>query len=90
MRRLAEGLERLLTGISAVILMVLLAVVLMAVALRYFFATGLTGSEELAIWLYVGLISAGAPLTRCCGLRVLARREPQRCPCFKRRPPASR
>jgi tripartite ATP-independent transporter DctM subunit len=62
MHRLAEGLERLLTGISAMILAGLLAVVLTAVTLRYFFATGLTGSEELAIWLYVALVSVGAPL----------------------------
>lgn len=40
----------------------LLAVVLSAVVLRYGLGSGFLGSDELAIWLHVALVSAGAPL----------------------------
>ena len=55
-------LERGLGALCAAILAVLLAVVLSAVVLRYGFGSSFLGSDELAIWLHVALVSAGAPL----------------------------
>jgi len=48
---------------AAALLAVLLAVVLTNVTLRYVFATGFIGAEDLGIWLHVALIAVGAPLS---------------------------
>lgn len=37
--------------------------VLVTVCLRYFFSAGFIGAEDLGIWLHVGLIALGAPLS---------------------------
>lgn len=55
-------IETVLGALSAALLAALLIVVLTNITLRYGFNTGFTGSEELAIWLYVALIAFGAPL----------------------------
>lgn len=55
-------LERLLAVAGGVLLAVLLAVVLVAVAMRYSGAGGISGSDELATWLYIALIFVGYPL----------------------------
>jgi tripartite ATP-independent transporter DctM subunit len=60
--RLLRGLEGLLGLLCALLLAALLGVVLTAVALRYGFGGGLFGSDELAVWLNVALVAAGAPL----------------------------
>ncbi|WP_180898107.1 TRAP transporter large permease [Martelella soudanensis] len=61
--RLADGLETALGLLAAVILMAMLALVMAGVCLRYVFHTGVIGMEDLGIWLNIGLISAGLPLT---------------------------
>jgi tripartite ATP-independent transporter DctM subunit len=61
--RLLNAIESTLGGLAACVLAVLLASVLLSVCLRYFFATGFIGTEELGIWLHVALISLGAPLS---------------------------
>jgi len=61
--RILTGVESTLGVIAAGALLVLLAVVLTNVGLRYFLRTGFVGSEELAIWLHVALIAIGAPLS---------------------------
>lgn len=60
--RLLTGLERVLGGVAALILCVLLLLVLVNVALRYVFHTGFIGAEEAGIWLHLALISLAAPL----------------------------
>lgn len=60
---LLHVLEALLSAVCALLLGGLLCVVLTAVLLRYGFDTGLSGSEDLGIWLHVALIGIGAPLT---------------------------
>ncbi|WP_439273695.1 TRAP transporter large permease [Pseudochrobactrum sp. HB0163] len=59
---LLAGIENMLAALCAVLLGALLLIVLIAVILRYGFNTGLTGTEELAIWFYIALIAFGAPL----------------------------
>src|ERR1700745_3974810 len=54
--------ESVLQALGAAILAVLLVLVLTSVTLRYLFGSGLIWSEELAIWLNVVLVAAGAPL----------------------------
>ncbi len=61
--RLLKMIEDVLGALAGLILAVLLAVVLVSVALRYFFSTGFIGAEELGIWLHVALIALGAPLS---------------------------
>lgn len=61
--RILTGVESTLGVIAAGALLILLAVVLTNVGLRYFLRTGFVGSEELAIWLHVALIAIGAPLS---------------------------
>jgi tripartite ATP-independent transporter DctM subunit len=67
-RNVAGGLERVLGHLCAALLVVLLLVVLTAVVMRYGFGDGFVGSEDLAIWLHVALISLGAPLVLSGGL----------------------
>ncbi|MDH7797566.1 MULTISPECIES: TRAP transporter large permease subunit [unclassified Beijerinckia] len=62
----ARALKTLEAGLgyaAAALLAVLLVVVLVSVTLRYFFATGFIGAEDLGIWLHVALIAVGAPLS---------------------------
>lgn len=61
--RILTGVESTLGVIAAGALLILFAVVLTNVGLRYFLRTGFVGSEELAIWLHVALIAIGAPLS---------------------------
>lgn len=61
--RLLLMVEAVLGVICAIILAVLLCVVLITVLMRYGFNTGLSGAEDLGIWLHVALIGIGAPLT---------------------------
>lgn len=63
LERLLKLIENSLGALAGIILAVLLVVVLVSVILRYFFATGLVGSEDLGIWLHVALIALGAPLS---------------------------
>lgn len=62
-RRVAEGLEAALSTVAAIVLVVLLALVLVSVALRYLFATGMVGAEEAALWLFLLMVALGLPLT---------------------------
>ncbi|KQT70036.1 MULTISPECIES: TRAP transporter large permease subunit [unclassified Aureimonas] len=59
---LLGAFERLLRALCGLLLALLLAVVLLAVAMRYGWGAGLFGAEEAAIWLFVALIALGAPL----------------------------
>nr|WP_026304537.1 TRAP transporter large permease subunit [Kaistia granuli] len=60
--RWLRRLERGLGLVCALLLVALLGVVITAVILRYGFGGGFLGSDELAIWLHVALVAAGAPL----------------------------
>lgn len=60
--RLLKPVEASLGALCAASLAALLIVVLATVVLRYVFATGFHGSEDLGIWLYVALVAFGAPL----------------------------
>ncbi|RWR27716.1 TRAP transporter large permease subunit [Sinirhodobacter populi] len=64
----SRGIETVLGTAGALILAVLLALVTLSVTLRYVFSTGLTGSDELAVWLNVAMIAVGAPLALHSGL----------------------
>ncbi|SIR29764.1 TRAP transporter, DctM subunit [Rhizobium sp. RU20A] len=55
-------LEALLSGLAALLLAVLLALVITNAGLRYLLHVGLVGAEELAIWLQVAMIALAAPL----------------------------
>ncbi|MBW8792000.1 MAG: TRAP transporter small permease subunit, partial [Rhizobium leguminosarum] len=55
--------EAVLGIAAALVLAVLLFMVLVTVCLRYFFSAGFIGAEDLGIWLQVGLIALGAPLS---------------------------
>ncbi|WP_049734240.1 TRAP transporter large permease subunit [Rhizobium ecuadorense] len=61
--RLLRAIEAVLGIAAALILAVLLFMVLVTVFLRYFFGTGFIGAEDLGVWLHVGLIALGAPLS---------------------------
>ncbi len=60
--RVAGIMELGLSTCAAAILGLLLALVLASVGLRYLLATGLVGTEEVAIWLFLALIAVGMPL----------------------------
>jgi tripartite ATP-independent transporter DctM subunit len=60
--RLLRRLEAALGALCVLLLAALLGVVLTAVVLRYGFGGGFLGSDELAVWLNVALVAAGAPL----------------------------
>ncbi len=62
--RLLHRLETALSAASAALLGLLLVLVLVAVAARYGFATGLAGTEELALLLFCALVFLGAPLAQ--------------------------
>ncbi|MBP2551168.1 tripartite ATP-independent transporter DctM subunit [Neorhizobium galegae] len=57
------GFESVLSGLAAVLLFALLALVLINVTLRYVFQSGFIGAEDLGIWLHLALISVAAPLS---------------------------
>ncbi|MBP2487165.1 TRAP transporter large permease [Rhizobium leguminosarum] len=61
--RLLRAIEAILGIAAALVLAVLLLMVLVTVCLRYFFSAGFIGAEDLGIWLHVGLIALGAPLS---------------------------
>ncbi|MFF0949251.1 TRAP transporter large permease subunit [Rhizobium leguminosarum] len=61
--RLLRAIEAVLGIAAALVLAVLLSMVLVTVCLRYFFSAGFIGAEDLGIWLHVGLIALGAPLS---------------------------
>ncbi|NKM18673.1 TRAP transporter large permease subunit [Rhizobium laguerreae] len=61
--RALRAVEAVLGIAAAVVLAVLLFMVLVTVCLRYFFSAGFIGAEDLGIWLHVGLIALGAPLS---------------------------
>ncbi|MBY5547264.1 TRAP transporter large permease subunit [Rhizobium leguminosarum] len=61
--RALRAVEAVLGIAAAVVLAVLLSMVLATVCLRYFFSAGFIGAEDLGIWLHVGLIALGAPLS---------------------------
>jgi tripartite ATP-independent transporter DctM subunit len=61
--KLLRSIEGLLGALAALVLFLLLTAVLLSVTLRYLFATGFVGTEELGIWLHVAIISLGAPLS---------------------------
>jgi tripartite ATP-independent transporter DctM subunit len=61
--RALRVVEAVLGVAAALTLAVLLGVVLTSVFLRYFMSSGFLGAEDLGIWLHVGLISLGAPLS---------------------------
>lgn len=60
--RLEAGLRLVLGWAGASLLLVLFLVVMAAVLRRYLFGGGFVWSDELAIWLHLALIAAGAPL----------------------------
>lgn len=60
--RLAGALDRLLAGLLALILAVLLVAVFGATVLRYVFSTGFVASEDFGIWLHTALVFLGLPL----------------------------
>lgn len=62
--RVLRRLEAVLGGACAALLAVLLALVLASVVARYGFATGMAGSEELALLLFAALVFLGAPLAQ--------------------------
>jgi tripartite ATP-independent transporter DctM subunit len=62
--RMLRALEAMLGTVLAVLLAALLALVLAAVIARYGFATGLAGTEELALFLLAALVFLGAPLAQ--------------------------
>jgi tripartite ATP-independent transporter DctM subunit len=59
---LLDAIETALRWLGGLILAAMFVLVMTSVILRYIFGSGLIWSEELAIWLNVLLISAGAPL----------------------------
>jgi tripartite ATP-independent transporter DctM subunit len=59
---LLDGTESVLQWLGAAVLAALFVLVMVSVTLRYVFGSGLIWSEELAIWLNVLLVAAGAPL----------------------------
>ncbi|NNU47422.1 TRAP transporter large permease subunit [Rhizobium sp. WYCCWR 11279] len=61
--RALKAIEAVLGIAAALVLAVLLLMVLVTVCLRYFFSAGFIGAEDLGIWLHVGLIALGAPLS---------------------------
>ncbi|WP_348648268.1 TRAP transporter large permease subunit [Rhizobium sp. ARZ01] len=61
-KRILAAIEGGLGFLAASLLAGLLALVLVAVVLRYLFHFGIVGGEELAIWMHVALIAVGAPL----------------------------
>nr|WP_205930411.1 TRAP transporter large permease subunit [Rhizobium leguminosarum] len=61
--RALRAVEAVLGIAAALVLAVLLSMVLATVCLRYFFSAGFIGAEDLGIWLHVGLIALGAPLS---------------------------
>ncbi|MGO7030985.1 TRAP transporter large permease subunit [Rhizobium ruizarguesonis] len=61
--RVLRVVEAILGIAAALVLAVLLLMVLVTVCLRYFFSAGFIGAEDLGIWLHVGLIALGAPLS---------------------------
>lgn len=61
--RALRAIEAVLGIAAALVLAVLLSMVLVTVCLRYFFSAGFIGAEDLGIWLHVGLIALGAPLS---------------------------
>ncbi len=62
-RHVAEAVEAALSTVAAIVLVVLLALVLVSVVLRYLFSTGMVGAEEAALWLFLLLVALGMPLT---------------------------
>ena len=60
--RLLRRLEALLGALCVLLLVALLGVVSVSVVLRYGLGGGFLGSDELAVWLNVALVAAGAPL----------------------------
>ncbi|MBB3390753.1 tripartite ATP-independent transporter DctM subunit [Rhizobium sp. BK275] len=61
--RILRAIEAVLGMAAASVLAVLLVMVLVTVCMRYFFAAGFIGAEDLGIWLHVLLIALGAPLS---------------------------
>ncbi|MBY5357565.1 TRAP transporter large permease subunit [Rhizobium leguminosarum] len=61
--RALRVIEAVLGIAAALVLAVLLFMVMVTVCLRYFFSAGFIGAEDLGIWLHVGLIALGAPLS---------------------------
>ncbi len=61
--RILKTTEAVLGVAAASVLAVLLFMVLVTVCMRYFFAAGFIGVEDLGIWLHVLLIALGAPLS---------------------------
>ncbi len=61
--RILKAIETVLGLGAALVLAVLLFMVLVTVCMRYFFAAGFIGAEDLGIWLHVLLIALGAPLS---------------------------
>ena len=62
--RALRGLTAVLGAVVALLLAALLALVLGAVVARYGFSTGLAGTQELAVLLFVALTFLGAPLAQ--------------------------
>lgn len=60
--QVARAIETALSFGLAAVLVLLLALVLVSVVLRYVFSTGVVGAEEAAIWLFGALVAAGLPL----------------------------
>lgn len=60
--RLADGLERLIAALLALILAVLMITVFGATVLRYVFSTGFVATEDFGIWLHTALVFVGLPL----------------------------
>lgn len=65
---LRDALAAVLGNLGAALLAAMLALVLVNVTLRYGFGMAIMGSDDLAIWLHVGLIAVGAPLALASGL----------------------
>jgi tripartite ATP-independent transporter DctM subunit len=55
-------LDRLVAGLAATLLVLLLGVVIGATGARYLFGTGFVASEDLGIWLHGALVFLGLPL----------------------------
>lgn len=60
MKRIIDGYCRLLEGLIALALAVMVVLVFGNVVLRYAFNTGITFSEEVSRWLFVWLVFLGA------------------------------
>jgi TRAP transporter, DctM subunit len=61
--RMVHRLEQLLSACAAILLALLLGLVLVSVGLRYLLSTGVVGTEEAALWLFLALIALGMPLS---------------------------